>query len=101
MKVFASLTLLFFLGLTTTFSQTKPKAGATSGTLSASVNRGKLIYLQQCLSCHMMDGMGVPNMNPPLVKTTYVSGDKVRLIKIVLNGFTEKVDIIFKCDGPS
>jgi mono/diheme cytochrome c family protein len=32
-------------------------------------------------------------MNPPLVKTTYVLGDKSKLIKIVLNGFDEDVEI--------
>ena len=32
-------------------------------------------------------------MNPPLVKTTYVLGDKTELIKILLNGFNKNVDI--------
>jgi len=45
----------------------------------------------------MVDGGGVPNMNPPLVKTSYVLGDKKRIIKVVLNGFTQNVDI----DGES
>jgi len=40
-----------------------------------------------------MDGGGVQNMNPPLIKTTYVLGDKSKIIKIVLNGFSEKVPI--------
>ncbi len=41
----------------------------------------------------MADGAGVPNMNPPLIKTTYILGDKTALIKIVLNGFDEDVQI--------
>ena len=45
----------------------------------------------------MADGNGVPMMNPPIVKTDYVLGDKARLIKIVLNGFKEDVQI----DGQS
>lgn len=45
----------------------------------------------------MADGGGVPNMNPPLVKTSYVLGDRKRIIKVVLNGFTQNVDI----DGES
>jgi mono/diheme cytochrome c family protein len=36
-------------------------------------------------------------MNPPLTKTSYVLGDKTRLIKVVLNGFSKNVDI----DGES
>lgn len=45
----------------------------------------------------MADGGGVPNMNPPLIKTSYVLGDKKRIIKVVLNGFAQNVDI----DGES
>ena len=33
------------------------------------------------------------NMNPPLIHTPYVMGDKARIIKLVLNGFTQGVEI--------
>lgn len=56
------------------------------GGIQASITRGKQVYLEQCLACHQADGSGVPNMNPPLIKTKYVLGDKAALIKIVLNG---------------
>jgi mono/diheme cytochrome c family protein len=75
-------------------SNTNQKTSASS---SASINNGKIVYTQHCLSCHMADGGGVPNMNPPLVKTSYVLGDRKRIIKVVLNGFTQNVDI----DGES
>jgi mono/diheme cytochrome c family protein len=55
--------------------------------------RGKIVYNSICLACHMADGGGVPTMNPPLSNTEYVLGDKTRLIKIVLNGFKEDVQI--------
>jgi mono/diheme cytochrome c family protein len=32
-------------------------------------------------------------MNPPLIDTEYVLGDKERLIKIVLNGLSEPIEI--------
>lgn len=35
----------------------------------------------------------LPNMNPPLIKSKWVAGDKKALINIVLNGFSEKVAI--------
>ena len=41
----------------------------------------------------MADGVGFQQMNPPLIKTSYVLGNKATLIKIVLNGFKEKVEI--------
>jgi mono/diheme cytochrome c family protein len=56
--------------------------------LTASIARGKTLYEQQCLSCHMVDGTGVPTMNPPLVKTSFVLGPKPALIKVVIAGMT-------------
>ena len=90
-------TLIVFSLLSAPFclkAQTKSKAHkkTTSGPV-ASVTRGKLIYAKQCLSCHQIDGAGVPRLNPPLINTTYVLGDKATIIKIVLNGFKEDVEI--------
>ncbi len=62
-------------------------------TLQQSIARGKVVYNQVCNSCHQADGGGVPNMNPPLIKSKWVAGDKKALINIVLNGFSEKVAI--------
>lgn len=47
---------------------------------------GEKIYGQYCVVCHMKDGAGIPGLNPPLIKTEWVNGDKAQLIKIVLNG---------------
>lgn len=60
---------------------------------AASMARGKIVYGKICIACHMADGNGVPMMNPPLINTTYVLGDKTKLITIVLNGFKEDVEI--------
>lgn len=61
----------------TTFFQTGMKA---------SMERGKKVYEATCLACHMPDGAGVPNLNPPLVKTKWVLGDKKQLAKLILKG---------------
>ena len=61
--------------------------------LKAAIASGQKLYVDNCLSCHQADGLGVQNMNPPLVKTEYVLGDKTRLITIVLNGFSDNVEI--------
>ena len=65
----------------------------THSHLVLSIANGKKVYVQNCLTCHQADGSGVATMNPPLIKTTYVLGDKPTLIKIVLNGFNEDVEI--------
>jgi mono/diheme cytochrome c family protein len=63
------------------------------GGMKASMERGRKIYNTYCLSCHQVDGSGVPNMNPPLSKTTWVTGDKKRLINVILKGMDEPIEI--------
>jgi len=48
--------------------------------------QGKIVYESNCLACHQIDGSGVPQLNPPLIDTDYVKGDKTRLINVVLKG---------------
>jgi mono/diheme cytochrome c family protein len=86
-----SILLLFFTCL---HAQVKPvKKTIHHSFTAASVARGKIVYTNICLACHMANGDGVPTMNPPLSNTSYVLGDKSVLIKIVLNGFKEDVEI--------
>jgi glucose/arabinose dehydrogenase/cytochrome c5 len=59
----------------------------------ALADNGKAVYNTYCLSCHMEDGGGVPGMNPPLSHTDWVNGDKERLIKVVLNGLSDPIEI--------
>jgi mono/diheme cytochrome c family protein len=86
----AAFTLFGIAAATIALAQ-KPVHHRTS--IAASMTRGKVVYNNICLACHMADGNGVPMMNPPIVKTDYILGDKARLIKIVLNGFKEDVQI--------
>jgi len=53
---------------------------------SSVMEKGKLVYDQNCLACHQMDGSGVPMLTPSLVNAAYVNGDKIRLINVVLKG---------------
>jgi mono/diheme cytochrome c family protein len=59
---------------------------AQQPTLKASMERGKKVYDVTCITCHQADGEGVQRMNPTLVKTKWILGDKRALSKIVLNG---------------
>jgi mono/diheme cytochrome c family protein len=61
--------------------------------MQASMSRGKQVYVQVCLACHMATAAGVEGMNPPLIKTKFVLGDKPALVKIVLNGMKGDIDI--------
>jgi mono/diheme cytochrome c family protein len=59
----------------------------------ATMARGKKVYGQYCLTCHQADGGGVPKLNPPLEKTSWVLGSKTRLIRVVLKGMDSHEEI--------
>ena len=54
--------------------------------LKASIARGKEIYTNFCISCHMEQGTGIENLYPPLAKADYMMNDKNRSIMQVLKG---------------
>jgi|SRR5450631_268720 len=61
-----------------------------------SMDSGKLVYSRECLSCHQADGMGVLKNNPPLNRK-FVSGDKKKLIQILISEHASTSEI--KSDG--
>jgi mono/diheme cytochrome c family protein len=91
-KITGLLLASFMLLLNALHAQIKKQTSHRT-VLETSVARGKAVYTNVCLACHMADGGGVQNMNPPLIKTSYVLGNKAALIKIVLHGFNEDVEI--------
>ena len=74
-------------------AQVRHTSKSARARLALSIANGQVVYTQNCATCHPVDGHGVPNMNPPLIQTNYVLGDKTKLIQIVLNGFNEDVEI--------
>jgi mono/diheme cytochrome c family protein len=64
-----------------------------TGIAKKSMVDGKKVYDTYCLACHQADGGGVPRLNPPLQRTSFVLGDKKRLIEIVLKGMNEEIEI--------
>jgi len=63
----------------------------SQGNQSPKSSIGATVYQQYCMSCHQADGGGVPRMTPPLISTSYVTGDKKRLITILLQGLNEPI----------
>lgn len=70
-------------------AQTPKKPGGNQ-----SASRGKKVYEQYCLTCHQVDGSGVPRLNPPLIKTSFVLGNKNKLVQVILKGMqsSEPID---------
>src|SRR6478752_6020423 len=87
--IFLITVLMSFQTKPKTQQPVKPVAKSTtsSADLKSMLDRGKLIYLQQCLACHQVDGGGVPHLNAPLDGATAVVGkDKEKIISVVLKG---------------
>ncbi|WP_149276802.1 c-type cytochrome [Pareuzebyella sediminis] len=62
------------------------KADSKKVTADTAYIEGQALYAEHCMICHQTDGSGVSGLNPPLIATEYVVGDKDRLLGIVLNG---------------
>jgi mono/diheme cytochrome c family protein len=64
----------------------------TSTASAQNMANGKKIYETRCLVCHQADGGGVPNMNAPLDASSNVVGNDIaRLVKIIRNGYNERI----------
>lgn len=66
---------------------------ATDQAENVAMINGKSVYEANCQACHMESGKGVPGMNPPLVATDWVTGDKERLINVIINGLQEPIEV--------
>lgn len=55
----------------------------------SSLNRGREIYEAYCVSCHAFAGGEEDEIGPGLKGSSYVSGSKQKLIRIILRGSDE------------
>ncbi|MBS1680590.1 MAG: cytochrome c [Bacteroidetes bacterium] len=73
--------LAVVLGVVSSFSfQQKPF------NLKESIQRGRDIYIAQCMTCHLEQGEGIEDVYPPLAKSDYLMSNKRRSIHQVLYG---------------
>lgn len=72
-------------------------SAAPEDELSKSMARGKILYEERCITCHMADGKGIPSVFPPLAESDYLLKKQKEAIKaikfgqegeIVVNGTT-------------
>lgn len=54
---------------------------------------GKAVYKKYCLTCHQVDGSGVPGMHPPLGPGSWAGKDPKELIAIMMKGLSGKVEV--------
>lgn len=61
--------------------------------LKESIKRGKEVYALNCQNCHMEDGKGAPDINPPLANADYLKTSADTLIEVILNGQSGEVAV--------
>lgn len=59
--------------------------------LGESVKRGEDVYMTNCMSCHMMNGQGVPGVYPPLAGEDSLLRDININIDVILKGLKGEV----------
>jgi len=62
-----------------------PTAGPGAGAAAGPAERGAVLYMQNCVSCHREKGEGVPNVYPSLAGSAAAIGDPVELAQWVLS----------------
>ena len=55
--------------------------------------QGNQLYFLYCSSCHQRNGKGASGRFPTLVQTDWVTGDKNRLINLVINGLEGPITV--------
>lgn len=80
---------LIFIFLCVLFSCNK--APAQTPELKESIARGAPIYEDFCMSCHMPDGKGVPDVYPPLADSDYLMKKRQDSIKAVKHGLSGEI----------
>lgn len=76
--------------------QSMPRADADkfkAKNLQERIARGKVVFEQNCLSCHQSEGQGIPNAFPPLAKSDYLNENPKRAIKVILEGLKGEITV--------
>lgn len=63
------------------------------GELAKSIERGKMVYSENCITCHMGTGEGVPAAFPPLAKADYLIKTPEKAIYAIKFGLAGKIKV--------
>lgn len=68
-------------------------SGFMQSQVQKSIERGKEVYGLYCQNCHMEDGKGMSEVNPPLAKADYMKRPGKELISVILKGSTGSLTV--------
>lgn len=61
--------------------------------LIKSIERGKLIYYESCITCHLGKGEGITGTFPPLSKADYLIKTPEKAIQAIKYGLNGKIEV--------
>jgi mono/diheme cytochrome c family protein len=61
--------------------------------LTESIARGKTLYTELCITCHMADGKGTPGAFPPLAGSTYFAKAPAKAIYAQKYGLMTPIEV--------
>jgi len=61
-------------------------AAAAPAPAGAGAGEGRAVFTRTCAACHQQDGRGLAGSFPPIAGSHIATGDKARLIRLVLHG---------------
>ena len=68
-------------------------APAATVTATPAGGDGRAVFARTCATCHQQNGQGIQAAFPPLAENPVVTGDKARLIRLVLHGLSGQVTV--------
>lgn len=63
------------------------------GKLKESIKRGKEVYADMCITCHLANGEGIPKVYPPLAKSDYLMEKREASIRAIKYGLKGKIEV--------
>ncbi|MFC4720973.1 c-type cytochrome [Geojedonia litorea] len=64
-----------------------------STALQESISRGKMVYSDFCIVCHLANGEGVKGIYPPLANSDYLKNKRIESIKSVKYGMQGEITV--------
>ena len=69
----------------------EPATGEIAQT--AEFKKGRLLFVQHWLICHLASGQGVPGTYPPLTNSDFLAADRSRAIRIICEGLSGAIEV--------
>lgn len=74
-------------------STDKSTAAAPDRTMEERMEKGEMLYAQNCMACHMVQGRGVPGVFPPVYDSDYLQARDDKGIGIILDGLQGEITV--------